>query len=131
MNTPWSSRRVAALALPLALAACALGRVPTGASSASPSMTAIVVAHDLAFEPDSLELPSGNPVAITLDNRDPGILHNISILASDGSVLFRGETFAGIEARMYGVAPLPEGRFRFVCDVHPGMEGTLIVEAGA
>ena len=131
MNTSWSSRRVAALALPLALAACALGQVPTGATSASPSVTVVVVARDLAFDPGSVGLLSGTTVAITLDNRDPGILHNISILASDGSVLFRGETFAGIEARTYGVAPLTEGRFRFVCDVHPGMAGTLIVEAGA
>ena len=128
MNAWWSPGRLAGMVLPLALAACAVGQVPMGATSASPSMTIVVIARDLAFDPGSVGLPSGTPVAITLDNRDPGILHNISILASDGSALFRGETFAGIEARTYRVAPLPEGRFRFVCDVHPGMAGTLTVE---
>lgn len=131
MNASWRPGRLAAMVLPLALAACTLGQVPTGATSASPSVTVVVVARDLAFDPGSVGLPSGTPVAITLDNRDPGILHNISILASDGSALFRGEPFAGIEGRTYHVAPLPDGRFRFVCDVHPGMEGTLIVEPGA
>lgn len=131
MNASWSPGRLVAMVMPVALAACALGQAPTGATSASPAVTVLVVARDLAFDPGSVELPTGTPVAITLDNRDPGILHNIAILASDGSALFRGETFAGIEARTYHVAPLPDGQFRFVCDVHPGMEGTLIVQAGA
>lgn len=109
---------------------CALGQAPMGETSASPAVTVDVVALDLRFDPGTLRLPSGTPAGITLDNRDPGILHNVAIIAADGTVLFRGETFAGIEPRTYRVAPLPEGEFRFICDVHPTMTGTLIVDAG-
>jgi plastocyanin len=112
----------------VSLQACSLGQAPTGETSASPAVTAQVVALDLAFEPDTLVLPSGIPVGITLDNRDPGILHNIAIMTADGTLVFRGETFAGIAARTYRVAPLSAREFRFVCDVHPTMTGTLTVD---
>lgn len=117
---------VLALAVPVG---CSLGQAPTGETSASPAVTVEVVALDLKFDPGTLHVPSRIPTGITLDNRDPGILHNVAILAADGTVLFRGETFAGIEVRTYRVAPLFEGEFRFICDVHPMMKGTLIVEA--
>ena len=109
--------------------ACSLGQAPTGGTSASPAVIVEVVALDLSFDPGTLRLPSGIPAGVTLDNRDPGILHNVAIVAADGTVVFRGETFAGIDARTYRVAPLSEGTFRFVCDVHPTMTGTLIVDA--
>jgi plastocyanin len=111
------------------LQACSLGQAPTGETSASPAVTVHVVALGLAFEPATLVLPSGTPVGITFENRDPGILHNIAIMTADGTVVFRGETFAGIEARTYRVAALSAREFRFICDVHPTMTGTLIVDA--
>ena len=121
-------RLVVAVGL-VSLHACSLGQAPTGETSASPAVTVQVVAVELAFEPATLVLPSGTPVGITLDNRDPGILHNIAIMTADGTLVFRGETFAGIEARTYRVAALSAREFRFVCDVHPTMTGTLIVNA--
>ena len=111
----------------LAVAACALGQAPTGETSASPAVTAVIVARDLGFDPVNMRLPGGIPVGITLDNRDPGILHNITIISAQGAIVFRGSTFTGIEQRTYLVAPLPDGEFRFVCDVHPGMAGALLV----
>lgn len=113
----------------VSLQACSLGQAPTGATSASPAVTVQLGALNLAFEPATLVLPSGTPVGITLDNRDPGILHNIAIMTADGTLVFRGETFAGIEARTYRVAALSAGEYRFVCDVHPTMSGALIVNA--
>lgn len=111
----------------LVVMACSLGQAPTGGTSATPVATTVIVALDLAFEPRVARLPSGVPVGITLDNRDPGILHNISILLPQGDVVFRGATFAGIDRRTYRVAPLPDGVFTFICDLHPGMEGELLV----
>lgn len=70
-------------------------------------------------------MPSGRVVGITLDNRDPGILHNLTLVSSEGEVAFRGETFAGLETRTYLVAPLEAGEFRLLCDVHPTMTASL------
>lgn len=124
----WGAAAIAAISCQLAVAACSLGQAPTGETSASPAVTAVIVARDFAFEPVDLRLPSGVAVGIALDNRDPGILHNITITSAQGDIVFRGSTFGGIELRTYRVAPLSEGKFRFVCDVHPGMAGTLHVQ---
>lgn len=87
-----------------------------------------MIAQDLSFVPSSVRLPSGVALGITLNNRDPGILHNITIDSERGDVVFRGETFAGIEERTYVVAPLTAGGYRLLCDVHPTMTGTITVD---
>ena len=88
------------------------------------------MARDLSFYPSSLEVPAGGVVAISLENRDPGILHNLAIYpTAGGDPVFRGETFTGIETRTNLLGPLALGKFRFVCDAHPTMSGTLIVSA--
>ena len=114
-------------ALPLAslVAGCALGQAPTGQASGSPAATVVVVARDIVFDPAALRVPGGRVVGITLDNRDPGILHNIMLVSSTGDVAFRGETFSGLETRTYLVAPLEAGEYRLLCDVHPTMTASL------
>lgn len=107
------------------LAGCAIGQAPTGQAAGSPAATVVVVARDLAFDPVPAALPSGRVTAITLDNRDPGILHNITLVSSGGDVAFRGQTFTGPEARTYLVAPLAAGEYRLVCDVHPTMTASV------
>ena len=104
---------------------CAIGQAPTGQASGSPAATVIVVARDISFDPADLQVPSGRIVGIALDNRDPGILHNVTLVSSRGEVAFRGETFAGLETRTYLVTPLEAGDFRLVCDVHPTMTASL------
>ena len=107
------------------VAGCAIGQAPTGQASGSPAAIVAVVARNIAFDPVTVRVPSGRVVGITLDNRDPGILHNITLVSSTGQVAFRGETFAGIEARTYLVAPLEAGEFQLLCDVHPTMTASL------
>ena len=107
------------------VAGCAIGQAPTGQASGSPAAIVAVVARNIAFDPVTVRVPSGRVVGITLDNRDPGILHNITLVSSTGQVAFRGETFAGIEARTYLVAPLEAGEFQLLCDVHPTMTALL------
>ena len=106
---------------------CALGQRPTGDATGSPTTAIVVVAKDIAFQPSSLGLPSGAIVALTLENRDPGILHNVTILSAPGEVIFRGATFTGIASRTHVIAPLSSGEYRFACDVHPTMTGTITV----
>ena len=127
-SKPWGAAIALAVGQ-LAVVACSMGQAPMGETSASPAVTTVIVARDLAFDPVAMRLASGVPVGITLDNRDPGILHNITIVSAQGNIVFRGSTFAGIERRTYRLAPLAEGEFRFVCDVHPAMAGALLVAA--
>jgi plastocyanin len=109
------------------ICACATG-APIGNATGSPAATERLEAADLAFDRTSLQLPAGVVVALTLDNRDPGILHNLAVYpAADGEPVFRGETFAGIATRTFLLGPLAEGTYRFVCDVHPTMSGSLNV----
>jgi plastocyanin len=92
-----------------------------------------VAAQNLAFDTDTINLPADAPSTIAFDNRDPGVPHNISIYsdANLGAVLFQGELVTGPATAEYAIPPEPAGEYYFQCDVHPTMNGTVIVAAGA
>jgi plastocyanin len=118
----------AVLPLSVVLIVACSTATPVGNATGSPVVTVGLAAAELAFDRSSLELPAGVVVAVTLDNRDPGILHNVAVYpATGGEPVFRGETFAGIATRTFLLGPLAQGTYRFVCDVHPTMTGTLSV----
>ena len=60
-----------------------------------------VVAKDLAFDTDQLDLTAGQPTTLTFDNEDAGIPHNIAIYSDDSlsETLFQGTQFPGIATR--------------------------------
>ena len=88
-----------------------------------------VVAAELAFDTDTIELPADTPTQIVMDNKDAGVPHNIAIYADDtlAEVLFQGELFTGPGEITYDIPALPAGEYYFHCDVHPNMNGTVIV----
>jgi plastocyanin len=92
-----------------------------------------VVAQDIAFDTDTLELTADTPTTITFENRDAGVQHNIAIYEDDTleTVLFQGELITGPETVEYQIPPLPAGEYYFHCDVHPNMNGTVVVGEGA
>ena len=56
--------------------------------------------------------------------------HNIAIYSDDRSrQLFNGELVTGPATVEYDVPPLPAGQYYFQCDVHPNMNGTVVVGA--
>lgn len=110
----------------LSVAACGFGQGPIGQASGSPATRVTIVAQNLAFAPVAISIPSGVVFALDFDNQDPGILHNVTIVSAAGEVVFRGETFAGIERQTYRVVPLEAGQLRILCDVHPTMAATLV-----
>jgi len=88
-----------------------------------------VVAENTAFDTDQIELPAETPTTLTLDNRDPAA-HNVSIYEDEtasGTPLFTFEAFAGPAEETFPVEPIPEGEYYFRCDIHPTMEGTVVV----
>jgi plastocyanin len=94
--------------------------------------TATVTAQNIAFDTDTIELPADTASTIAFDNKDPGVQHNISIYTDDTATesLFKGELVTGAAQATYEVPPLPAGEYYFRCDVHPNMNGTVIVGGG-
>lgn len=103
------------------------GTIESGAASGGLP----VVAESLQFDTNELSLPAGQPVRISFENKDVGILHNIAIYtdASKSTVLFQGEQFPGPAMQEYTVDPLEGGEYYFQCDVHTTMNGTVVVSA--
>jgi plastocyanin len=104
-----------------------------GTIVAEPGAGAVrVVAEGTAFDTDRLELPADEPVRLAVENRDAAE-HNLSIYEDDtasGDALFTFEPFAGPATKTFPVDPLPTGVYYYRCDVHPVMEGTVVVAKG-
>ena len=85
----------------------------------------IILAEDMAFDPDEVTVPAGEPVTIVIDNRDKGVNHNIHVEdapAPNKTSLELGESQQAL------TVTLPAGDYEFVCDIHPNMTGTMVAE---
>lgn len=105
--------------------------VAQGPGGGEPELT--VVAENIAFDTDRIELPADTPATIVFENRDAGVQHNIAIFTDDtlAEVLFRGELITGPSRTTYEVPSLPAGEYYFHCDVHPNMNGAVVVGGAA
>ncbi len=96
---------------------------------------AVLVADNLVFDTDSIELAAGKPQTIGLDNQD-GSPHNLAIYkneqagASQEGALFDGEDVPAGSTTEYEVDPLDAGKLYFQCDIHPSMKGDVVVAGG-
>lgn len=105
---------------------------PAPAVSAAPGgggSTAIsIVAEGVKFNVSTFTVPADTAFTITFENRD-SVPHNVAIYDSDKLTknLFRGDIFPGPKTVTYKVPPLPGGTYYFHCDVHPGMNGSVVV----
>jgi|FLYN01.1.fsa_nt_gi plastocyanin len=116
------ARIAAAAALAaVALAACS-GSNPRGDVTPGPGGPDAVplVAVELAFQPERLELPAGERVRIEVRNRGAA--------AHDFTVEPLGLSTGPIEPGGVATATLevPPGETPFVCSLHPGMEGVIV-----
>jgi plastocyanin len=87
-----------------------------------------ITAEGLAFDASTIEATSGEDFTITLVNNDSAP-HNISIYTEEGGDLL-GEAGATAEAGQtvtLDVAALDAGTYYFQCDIHPDMNGTVVV----
>ncbi len=95
---------------------------------AAAEATLTIVALEIAFDTDAIELPAGEQVAIALDNQDAGVPHNVAIYTEEGGeAIFLGDIFPGVETRTYSFTAPDPGTYYFQCDVHPFMNGTVTV----
>ena len=89
-----------------------------------------IVAANIQFDTDRLEVPAGKPFTISFHNADAGVPHNVAIYTDDSAsdALFVGDIFNGDETRDYEVPAVDAGEYFFHCDVHPAMNGTVVAE---
>lgn len=113
----------------LVLAACS-GGGSAASATVPPEADIVVESVDMAFDTDTITLTGGEPTTLFYRNLD-GAPHNIAIYTDDSASeeLFVGETITDA-AVTYEIPALESGTYFFRCDVHPDMNGTVIVEEG-
>ena len=85
-------------------------------------------AADLAFDANTIQATAGEEFTITLVNEDSAP-HNISIYTEEGGEeIVIGDTANGGDTVETQVEALEAGEYYFQCDIHPDMNGTVVVE---
>jgi plastocyanin len=113
---------VALLLLVATLAAC------SGADAAQPSIDPAsadvqISASNMAFDQAQVSVPAGRAFTIAFTN-DDSMPHNVAIKGANGEKLFTGDVVTG-GVVVYSVPALAAGSYTFICDIHPGMTGTM------
>jgi plastocyanin len=117
---------VAGLVAAAALAGCGDGGGGEASLEAVPDdPDAVVVAQDMAFDPEEVRIRAGQPSTIVIDNRDDGVNHNIHV--EDAPEPDRTPLEPG-RSRQALTVDLDPGEYTFVCDIHPNMEGKIVAE---
>jgi plastocyanin len=86
-------------------------------------------ANDLVFDASTIQAPAGEAFTITLRNlasQPP----NVAVYRQEGGEeIVIGEVVTGPDVSVDTEVPaLEPGTYYFRCDVHPDMEGTIVVE---
>jgi len=93
-----------------------------------------IVAQGIAFDTNCIEAPVNTPFTIAFDNKDAGVMHNVSVYPSAAELtnpIEKGEIITGPATADYKVPALKTGDYYFHCDVHPTqMFGKLVVGGG-
>lgn len=87
--------------------------------------TYTLVAKNLAFNTNCMSIARGKETTITLENKDK-VRHNLHITA-DYQEFTTGKPQPGPFTKKLRVNVDKPGSYVFVCDIHPNMEGRLIV----
>jgi plastocyanin len=119
-------RTVAAILAIMLVAACS-GGAPTPPPSFPPGSIVLTV-QNLKFDTDELFLPADVTFSLVLVNKDAD-KHNIAIRTErgfDGELVFRHDPISASTVVLQA-GPIPTGTYFFICELHPTMTGTVIV----
>jgi cytochrome c oxidase subunit 2 len=100
------------------------------AQCGAPTADVKISAQGIKFDKPCIAIAAGQSYVINFDHKDPGIGHNVAVYKDDSAKdpLFQGQIVQGPTQVTYRPPnPLVEGEYFFRCDVHPIMNGTVIV----
>ncbi len=116
-----------ALCLVLAgvVAGCDGAAAQPGGSQPPLEADVAIASGPMQFDTDTLAAPAGADFMLLYVNDGP-MPHNVAIYTDDStrSALFVGEVIETGNI-VYEVPAIPAGRYLFMCDLHPEMNGTL------
>jgi plastocyanin len=90
-------------------------------------------ADDLEFDASTIQAPAGEEFTITLNNLESQP-HNFAVYVEEGGeqIASSGDPITGPDATDEVTVPaLEPGTYFFKCDVHPEMNGSIVVEGAA
>lgn len=92
----------------------------------APETKVSISAKDLKFNKAELTIPADSEFELEFNNQEAQP-HNVTILRAKGSTeaLFKEQFFAGPKKVTWKVPAIPAGKYYFLCDVHPTMNGTV------
>jgi plastocyanin len=100
-------------------AAAATTSSGTGGATAPASGTVAISMKDIAFNPKTATAKIGEKVVWT---NDDAVQHDV--VAKSGAT-FKSKLFG--QGATYAFTPTKAGTISYVCTIHPGMDGTLVV----
>jgi plastocyanin len=100
-----------------------------GEAAAESSTPIELTATNLEFSESELTFPADEEVVVAFDNPDSAP-HNLAIYADDtlDEDFFVGQNVEPGASTEYEIPALEEGAYYFQCDLHPTMNGRVIVE---
>lgn len=111
---------------PASAAPSPAGASASPAGNATPLTIGTRAGGELEFEPDEVSVPAGAQIAVTFENLG-SLPHNLTFGAPIDVATAPVVDPGGSETIEFD-APAP-GDYTFTCTIHPGMQGTLTVEA--
>ena len=94
-------------------------------SAAAIDADVVITAQGIAWATPTVTAPAGKGFKLALDNKDPGVPHDIVIKDQAGAQVFKTEVVTGPKAQVFDAPSLQPGSYPFVCSIHPNMTGTL------
>lgn len=107
--------------------------VDGGAGGGGGPVTVSLTAQNQLFDKRSLSAGASATFTVTLENRDPGILHNVAFYTSRAATQLltptaKTELVQGVSQQTLTFTPPRAGSFFFRCDAHPEtMNGSFVV----
>lgn len=119
----------------LVLAACGSGTAasPSGDNTAGGTVSVVngvvaISADDLEFDASVIQATAGEAFTVTFTNNE-AVPHNFSVFTeAGGEAIVQGDIIGEGETDEIEVTALEPGEYYFECELHPEMNGTIVVE---